>query len=246
MIEALYHSREHQKGVIYRVWRREFTKEETSEYIILIPRMSKKKVIWPAVFLAGSLLLNIFFLYQNYKRSLVTKVIDGDSFEVSDGRRIRLLGVDAPELENCMGALAKETLTGLISGRIVRLSDQVKDDYGRILSNVFSGGTFVNKEMVESGLGKYTLGKNKYHDEMRGVFNLARETNRGIFSDYCRRIEPESGCLIKANIRHGTKTYHLPGCRNYDQVIVDTAYADRWFCSEQEAAGAGFVKAEGC
>lgn len=44
----------------------------------------------------GSLCLNIFFLCQQYERLRVVLVPDGDSIQLSDGRRVRLLGIDAP------------------------------------------------------------------------------------------------------------------------------------------------------
>ena len=217
----------------------------------LLRRRKIKHVDFLHSFLAGffifSVMLNLYFLVINTGRRQVTRVVDGDSFEIKDGRRIRLLGVDAPELESCMGIQAKEILEVMIEGKIVKLKDIVKDDYGRSLANVFTGSTFVNKEMIERGLGRYVSGENQYHSEMRKAYLKAKENGEGIFSPLCRRIDPETdGCLIKANIRHGDKTYHLPECRNYDQVIVDTSYGDKWYCTEDEAIEEGFMKAGGC
>lgn len=44
--------------------------------------------------------------------------------------------------------------------------------------------------------------------------------------------------VIKGNIRNGRKLYHLPGMRNYNQVI-----AEEMFCTEQDAMDAGYTKA---
>ena len=196
--------------------------------------------------LITSVLVNVYLLFLNLSRNRVVRVIDGDSFETKDDRRIRLLGVNAPELDDCMGIKARENLKIFIEGKTVKLRDLVKDDYGRVLANVFSGGKFINQEMIRLGMGKYTLGKNKYYQQMRNEFVTARQNNLGIFSSLCRRSEGEEGCEIKGNIRQGLKTYHFPGCRNYQQTIVDTSFGDEWFCSEEEAVAAGFRKAEGC
>src|SRR3989344_4207846 len=110
-----------------------------------------------------SLFTNLYFLYENSRRNRVVRVIDGDSFETADSRRIRLLGVDAPELGNCMGQEAKNMLVILIEGKTVRLKDLLKDDYGRVLANVFTGSKFINKEIIAKGFGHYTS-VNKYHD----------------------------------------------------------------------------------
>src|SRR3989338_10977292 len=193
-----------------------------------------------------SLFANLYFLYENSRRNKVTRVVDGDSFETADSRRIRVLGIDAPELSNCMGPQAKDMLKILLEGKSVRLKDTVKDDYGRLLANVFAGRKFINKEIIAKGFGHYTSVKNKYHPQLQKAYMAARQNNLGIFSSFCRKLEPENGCLIKGNIRGGQKIYHLPGCLNYDQIIIDTSYADSWFCSEEDAQKAGFLLSENC
>lgn len=52
--------------------------------------------------------------------------------------------------------------------------------------------------------------------------------------------------LIKANIsRDGRKLYHTPDSPNYDQVKIDEAAGERFFCDEQSAIDAGWTKAGG-
>lgn len=53
-------------------------------------------------------------------------------------------------------------------------------------------------------------------------------------------------CNIKGNVRSGEKIYHLPSCRDYANVIIDTAFGDIWFCSQNDAIDAGFRKAGNC
>lgn len=196
--------------------------------------------------LVFSLLFNLYFLVTGLYRNKVSRVVDGDSFELTDGRRIRLLGIDAPDLENCMGGEAKEILQILIEGKIVGLKNQVKDGYGRILANVFSGVTHINYEMVKRGLAHNTASNVKYSDKLRKAYLKAKNENLGIFSPLCRQITSTNGCLIKGNIRQGRKIYHLPECKNYEEVIIDTSYGDKWFCSEEEAVIEGFSRSVGC
>src|SRR3989338_6658164 len=99
----------------------------------LIKRKLRKRDVFHSVLtgiLLTSLLANLYFLFMNFNRNRVVRVVDGDSFETKDGRRIRLLGVDAPESDNCMGPQAKEALEIMIEGKVVKLANQVKDDYG--------------------------------------------------------------------------------------------------------------------
>jgi hypothetical protein len=54
---------------------------------------------------------------------------------------------------------------------------------------------------------------------------------------------PEN-CLIKGNIsRNGERIYHVPGDRTYDRVRMDKGQDKRWFCTEEQAAAAGWRKA---
>ena len=54
----------------------------------------RMKRVWWGIFIC-SLLFNFVFLVQNYNRTRVVAVPDGDSIQLSDGRRVRLLGIDA-------------------------------------------------------------------------------------------------------------------------------------------------------
>ena len=51
----------------------------------------------------------------------------------------------------------------------------------------------------------------------------------------------DDGCLIKGNINNkGERIYHLPGGKWYDRTKISTEKGERWFCSEAEAADAGW------
>ena len=55
------------------------------------------------------------------KTSTVTRVIDGDTFDISTGERIRLADIDAPEYYESGYSQAKEYLSSLIDGKTVYL-----------------------------------------------------------------------------------------------------------------------------
>jgi len=192
-----------------------------------------------------SLLGNTFFLKQNYDRTIVTKVIDGDSFELADGRRIRLLSVDAPEKDRCFYQESRDHLDSLLYGKNVDLKNIVTDDYGRQLANVYVDGQLVNLDMLNSGLVRFVYTQNPYYEDMKSATRKAKEHNLGIFSPQCRNKTAPADCLIKGNTKNGN-IYHLPSCRSYKLVIVDESFGDHWFCTEQEALAAGFRKAKEC
>ncbi len=52
---------------------------------------------------------------------------------------------------------------------------------------------------------------------------------------------PVRVCNIKGNINGaGEKIYHLPNSKWYEKTFIDDSKGERWFCSEDEARGAGW------
>jgi len=88
---------------------------------------------------------------------IVARVGDGDSLTLADGRKLRLLQVDAPELaQDCYGRAALRELASLAGpGTRVRLASDPRldasDRYGRPLRYVFAGSRNVNIELVRRG-----------------------------------------------------------------------------------------------
>ncbi len=200
-----------------------------------------------SVLLLFSLSVHFLSWYTAWQGTRVVSVVDGDTFQLADGRRVRLLGLDAPEHGRCMGEEATQKLRSLVMSEHVVLADSKQDTYGRVLANVFVGHAFINRIMVTEGFARSTHEKSPHvPDGLTPEELSAKAAKLGIFSDACRQTDPLSDCVIKGNIRSSEKTYHLPGCDNYDQTIIDTSYGDTWFCTEKEARAAGFVKASGC
>jgi micrococcal nuclease len=87
---------------------------------------------------------------------VVSRVVDGDTFELENGETVRLIGINAPERDQPYAAAATTRLQELVSGQAVRLEGDVneRDRYGRLLAYVFVGETFVNRELVAAGLAK--------------------------------------------------------------------------------------------
>lgn len=199
-----------------------------------------------SLFLTISLGINLVLAYRMYDAQIVVSVPDGDSIQLRDGRRIRLLGIDAPEKGRCGAEAAQLRLTDFVKGNHVTLHDIVTDDYGRQLANVYVKGIFINGQMVENGYTKYTSITSPESERMKALSAQSQTEKRGIYSETCRPLTGPNGCTIKGNLKEGNHTYHLPGCKNYDQTIIDLAFGDQWFCSEKDALAAGFQKASGC
>ncbi|MBU4289391.1 MAG: thermonuclease family protein, partial [Proteobacteria bacterium] len=87
-------------------------------------------------------------------------VDDGDTIVLMDGRRVRYIGINAPEIDHkdkkaepC-GYSTKNYNKNVVLSKKVRLEfDKGKhDQYGRLLAYVFlEDGTFVNEVMIKQG-----------------------------------------------------------------------------------------------
>lgn len=92
----------------------------------------------------------------------VEDVIDGDSIVLRDGRQVRYIGIDAPEMSDARSGLpqpfaeaAKRYNEKLVLHRRIRLvfDRERTDRYDRLLAYVYTAeGTFVNDRLVSRGL----------------------------------------------------------------------------------------------
>ena len=82
------------------------------------------------------------------------QVIDGDTIRAEvKGKeiKIRLVEIDAPEMNQPFGAQSKNFLNRLLYEKDVTLIAQGEDRYGRVLGNLFSNELNVNMLMVKFG-----------------------------------------------------------------------------------------------
>ena len=84
---------------------------------------------------------------QMRKTAYVNEVIDGDTFKISTGTVMRLEDVDAPEINSESGRKAKRKLEELILKRNIEYEEQTKDNYGRLVVQVWVDGLNVNATM---------------------------------------------------------------------------------------------------
>jgi micrococcal nuclease len=138
-------------------------------------------------------------------------VSDGDTIELSAIGKVRLIGVDTPEVyggTECYGGAASAfTKSVLTAGRPVRfrLGVEQRDRYGRALAYVWlRDGTFFNGLLVERGFAApLTIPPNDdYARQFVAAARRARRAERGLWSSAaCAREnapairgEPTSGC----------------------------------------------------
>ncbi len=85
---------------------------------------------------------------------LVSEVVDGDTVRLANGETVRLVGIDTPERGQCGYEKAGAHLSRLVLGERVRLrvADEDRDGYARLLRYVDVGGTDTGLRLVRRGL----------------------------------------------------------------------------------------------
>lgn len=204
----------------------------------------------------------------------VERVVDGDTINIENEKRIRLLGIDSPERDSCYYQESKEALEELVEGGYIRIEKDISgtDRYDRYLRYVYivaenpeDNDLFINEWLVREGYA-FTFAvapDNRYRDLLSSAQEEARKEERGLWSDVCEYREesesasslreqgslpPNESCTIKGNISEKGygKLYFVEGCPNWGRIKIDERKGEQWFCSESEAKEAGFTKSESC
>ncbi|MFA6357539.1 MAG: thermonuclease family protein [Candidatus Omnitrophota bacterium] len=141
----------------------------------------------------------------DYNNILVSRAVDGDTLVLENNERVRLIGIDTPEMHESnklnrdaqrsgqdveaikqMGRQAYEFTKKLVEGKRVRLEFDVDrhDKYKRTLAYVYlEDGTFLNAKIVEEGYASLmTYPPNvKYADLFLKLYQQARQNQRGLW-----------------------------------------------------------------
>jgi endonuclease YncB( thermonuclease family) len=116
------------------------------------------------------------------------RVVDGDTLELR-GEKLRLQGIDAPELsQTCeargqpvpCGKLAAAHLKDLIASRNLNCAVEGRDRYGRGLARCRAEGRDIAEDMTRDG---WALSDRRYSDgRYHGAEAVARAGRRGIWA----------------------------------------------------------------
>jgi len=165
----------------------------------------------------------------------VVGVSDGDTITVLRNRtsiKVRLHGIDCPEMGQDFGSRAKAFTSELVFGQVVKVVPRDTDRYGRTVADVIlADGRILNHELVRAGLAwRYR----KYAPDIGTLAELeaaARDAKRGLWSQR----------KFIGNRR--THVYHKPGCPNAASISPSNRMP---FNSAGAAEAAGFRPGKDC
>ena len=107
-------------------------------------------------------------------QGMVKKVIDGDTIilEEENGQtfKIRLLGIDAPELDQPYGFESSARLASYIEGKTVYVVSSKKDRYQRLLGKIMIEQKDINYQLVNRSESLWNLGRSRTADEYEYLY----------------------------------------------------------------------------
>ena len=123
----------------------------------------------------------------------IKTVYDGDTVQLTDGRKIRLLGINTPEVEHrdkpteAGGEDAKMWLINKLQNTQVRLEigTEKTDKYGRTLAHLFTETKeHINVSLVKAGLATLSIypPNLQYIAELQAAENDAQKNKRGLWN----------------------------------------------------------------
>jgi micrococcal nuclease len=124
------------------------------------------------------------------RRATVERVSDGDTIRLVGLGRVRLIGIDTPEVygrDECYGPEASAFVERLLppgSAVRYRVGTEARDRYGRVLAYVWlDDGRFLNALLVARGYAQpLTIPPNvDFADRFRELARVAREAGRGLW-----------------------------------------------------------------
>ena len=113
----------------------------------------------------------------------VVSIHDGDTIAVLQGKqqvKVRLYGIDAPELKQPYGKKSKQFLANLIAGEVVEVEENGKDRYKRTIGTVYLGNTDINAQMIENG---YAWAYRKFSKKYVPQESKAKSQKLGLWQD---------------------------------------------------------------
>lgn len=164
----------------------------------------------------------------------VKRVNDGDTVRLADGRLVRYIGVNTPEIQHerntaePFGFEARSRNIELVGGRRVRLEFDLEpfDDYGRTLAYVFlPDGSMVNEKLLQSGAAYclYRMPNVKYEARLLKAQREAMQDRRGMWGEW---REKEGRYVGNRNSRR----FHAANCPEVKHISRKNRilFSKRW------------------
>jgi micrococcal nuclease len=165
-----------------------------------------------------------------YRFYIVKKVFDGDTLELEDGRKIRLLGINTPEVQHrekladAGGEEARIWLQNKLQHKKVRLEFDFEktDKYGRTLAHLFNENKeHINLSLVRKGLASISIYPPNllYVNELLAAENKAEQELSGIWQRPEYAVVPVAGIAERRHTGWSRVTGKVDTIRNTPKSV---------------------------
>ena len=121
----------------------------------------------------------------------VSRIIDGDTLDLTTNQRVRLKGINTPESSMPYYTEAKTFLQSLAQNKSIEIESYGTDKYGRILAHLFINDKNINKEILQQGLATlYYYEPDQHYEELKEAEEFARLNNKGLWEK-----SPNTNCI---------------------------------------------------
>jgi endonuclease YncB( thermonuclease family) len=207
----------------------------------------KRKHALLFAFLITGLIASNYYLFSslqtnNLESSLVIRVLDGDTLELQDSRRLRLLNINAPEKSSPNFNPSFQFLKQL-ENQIIQFEITESDRYERSLSRIYHNNNYINLQIVKEGYAsKFLVDKSELslfskaeaqaireekgiwkHSQYNGCFKteIDKKEEFVIISNKCPKINMHSFTLKDES----TKTFTFPDL-SFSKITLHSSKGD--------------------
>ena len=187
-------------------------------------------------------LLSLLLCRPLWAEQLVAKkVLSGELVKLSNGDKVRYIGVDAPADGSIFFEESRQANKKLVEQKKITIEyDARKSSDKDLLGYVYAGDVFVNAQLLKNGFGiAYIVPPNqKYADLFISLQKEARKKRRGIWAFE----DPNDEAYYIAS--KGSRKFHRPNCRfarelSFDKRVIfrtkddalSKGYSQDWRCN---------------
>lgn len=126
-------------------------------------------------------------LFNEPENTVVSRIVDGDTVQLSTGEKLRYIGMDTPEHGECYFEEATKRNSELVLNKLAVLEKDKSDTdrYGRLLRYIYVDSKMINEVLVKEGFAKAKTYKpdTKYQERLKEAENYAKTNNLGLWKD---------------------------------------------------------------
>jgi micrococcal nuclease len=204
------------------------------------------RILWAVLFIFLSIFASA--QYGSAESWVTVKYVnDGDTITLTSGKRVRYIGINAPEIDHDkhnaqpFGYAARTFNKQMVLNRKIRLDVDLErhDRYGRLLAYVFlPDGSFLNERLLQQGYAFFLYKKPnlKFNQRLLKAQQGAMRARKGLWNNWTEQKKRYLG-------NRNSRRFHLESCPHARKIKRKNR---TYFSTKWEAFEVGYAPAGGC